>query len=86
MARVGSSWGTRRAPRVRRRKGTRPGYWRILSGPWRTKRKAFREARRLRDEPKLQELPVTTPMVVVKLAPRPGRKLPEWWVYTRRKA
>jgi hypothetical protein len=77
QAKLGSSFGQRRHPRVRLRKGTRqrPG-WKWLAGPFRTKKKAFRVARELRDDPWRHGMKegVTTPLIVVPVPGLGGRQ------------
>ena len=85
---LGSPRPARREPRIRARKGTQPDWWRYLSGPYRTRRKAFRVARAIRDgdyhyQPEFREH-IGTQLVVISIDPPPGRKLPEWWVVTRK--
>ena len=75
-AKIGSSFGTRWRPRVRFRKG-RSGLWWLKGRAYRTRRAAFRAARRLRDETGGYH-------AVLRLPPRPGRKLPEFYVAVRR--
>jgi hypothetical protein len=79
-ARIGeSSFGLRRFPRVRLRKG-RPGWWVVVSPrEFRTKRAAFRWARRRRDVDGERR-----PLVVFSIDPAPGRKLDAWVVACRR--
>jgi hypothetical protein len=86
-SKLGGSFGQRVLPKIRFRKG-RIGWWHLVRGPHRTRRAAFRWARKIRDGQVLNDrarrLKGST-LVVLRLEPKPGNKCPEFWIAKRRK-
>lgn len=73
----------RRQPRIVERKG-RKGFFQIASREFRTKRAAFRFARKLRDGRVINQKELKgSALVVVRIPSPPGRRTESWVVMTR---